>query len=195
MENPASLRIIRDEHAALRAVLHSLVMMVDRGPGDDRDAFFDVLRTMLFYIDEYPEQRHHPKESDLLFPRVVQRVPSAMDVVQRLEHEHMNGERSVRELQHLLTGWDLVGDSRRLLFAEAAKQYVGFYLEHMRVEETAVLPLAHQCLRAEDWDVLDEAFGANQDPMVGLHPREPVYDKLFTRIVMRAPAPIGLGED
>jgi len=30
--------------------------------------------------------------------------------------------------------------------------------------------------------------------LTGKYPPDPVYDKLFTRIVMKAPAPIGLGE-
>ena len=29
----------------------------------------------------------------------------------------------------------------------------------------------------------------------GRYPRDPMYDHLFMRIVMQAPAPIGLGED
>lgn len=29
----------------------------------------------------------------------------------------------------------------------------------------------------------------------GKYPRDPMYDHLFMRIVMQAPAPIGLGED
>lgn len=193
MDTPAALKIIRDEHAALRAVLHSLHLMLARGPGDAPEEFFGVLRAMLFYIDEYPEQRHHPRESNLLFPRVLQRVPSAMDTIARLEREHMQGERSVRELQHLLLAWDLVGESRRMPFVQAAERYVSFYLEHLRIEEQQVLPLAQQCLTRAEWDELAEAFGANRDPLASPHPREPVYDRLFTRIVMRAPTPIGLG--
>ena len=42
-----SIRIIRDEHAALAAMLRSLSMMVKRGPGDEPEKFFDVLRAML----------------------------------------------------------------------------------------------------------------------------------------------------
>ena len=41
-----------DEHTALAAMLRSLGMMVDRGPGDEPENYFDVLRTMLFYIDD-----------------------------------------------------------------------------------------------------------------------------------------------
>ena len=68
-----SIRIIHDEHAALAAMLQSLRMMVKRGPGTDANSFFDVLRAMLFYIDEFPERLHHTKETELLFPPVAAR--------------------------------------------------------------------------------------------------------------------------
>ena len=79
MPRPA-LQIIRDEHAAVAAVLRSLLQMVERGPGDEPMRFFDVLRAMLFYIDEFPERLHHPKESDLLFPKIARVAPQLMPV-------------------------------------------------------------------------------------------------------------------
>jgi hypothetical protein len=63
------IRILLGEHASLRAVLQSILLMLERGPGDAPERFFDVMRAMLFYIDEFPERLHHPKESNLLFPR------------------------------------------------------------------------------------------------------------------------------
>ena len=189
----ATLRIIRGEHAALSAVLKSLLMMLDRGPGDTPETFFDVLRAMLFYIDEFPERQHHPKESDLLFPKVVRGAPETMEVVARLEHDHMNGEVAVRALQHQLIAWELLGEARRPAFEIAARAYVAFYLEHMKLEETVILPAAEKTLNAADWHELDAAFGTNRDPLAGSSPHDTAYDRLFTRIVMKAPAPIGLG--
>lgn len=188
-----SIRIIRDEHAALAAMLRSLGMMVEHGPADQPEQFFDVLRAMLFYIDEFPERLHHPKESDLLFPRVVKLAPHLMETVARLERDHMNGETKVRELQHLLLAWELMGDTRREAFGQAVTRYIDFYLEHMQIEESVILPHAEKCLSAADWSELDTAFALNCDPLTGKYPRDPAYDRLFTRIVMRAPAPIGLG--
>ena len=188
-----SLRIIRNEHSALAAMLRSLSMMVQHGPGDDPQQYFDVMRAMLFYIDEFPERLHHPKESDLLFPKVVRVAPGTMDTVRKLEQDHMRGESSVRELQHALLAWELLGESRRERFEAMARSYVGFYLEHMQLEESVILPEAEKSLGAEDWKELDAAFAANCDPLTGKYPREPLYDRLFTRIVMTAPEPIGLG--
>ena len=55
MAQPRSLHIIRDEHASLAAMLQSMRMLVERGPSERHKNFFDVVRAMLFYIDEYPE--------------------------------------------------------------------------------------------------------------------------------------------
>lgn len=188
-----SLRIIHDEHLALSAMLRSLGMMVDRGPAKDVENYFDVLRAMLFYIDEFPEKLHHPKESELLFPRVVSLAPETLETVVRLEKDHTSGESAVRELQHLLLAWELLGETRRAAFEVAAKKYIDFYLEHMRLEETIIFPAAQRVLDEQDWLALDAAFATNCDPLTGKYPRDATYDRLFTRIVTIAPSPIGVG--
>lgn len=190
----SALQIIRDEHAAVAAMLRSMLMLVKRGPGDAAERFFNVLRAMLFYIDEFPERRHHPNESNLLFPKLALRHPELIPVIRRLEEEHMSGEKRVRHLQHLLLAWELLGESRREAFSKAAEDYVGFYLEHMRLEEERLLPVADKVLSEEDLRELDLAFSADRDPLAG-GVRDPSYERLFTRIVLRAPAPIGLGPE
>ncbi len=187
-----TLQIIRDEHSALAAVLRSLTMMVERGPQDEPERFFDVLRAMLFYIDEFPERLHHPKESHLLFPKLARVAPELAPVIAQLDADHVHGEGRVRNLQHLLLAWELIGDLRRPAFTEAALSYVRFYLEHMRTEETELLPAAERLLAPADWEELDAAFMESRDPLAG-GARDPAYDRLFTRIVMTAPAPIGVG--
>lgn len=192
---PSSLKVIKGEHASLAAMLQSMRMLIQRGPQDHAEQFFDVLRAMLFYIDEVPERQHHPKESQFLFPMVAEHDPSAQQTIERLEKDHQAGERAVRELQHLLLGWELMGEGRRPAFVEACLQYIDFYLEHMRLEETQILPAAEQHLTAEQWARLDLAFAANRDPLRREHAQDPDYARLFTRIVMHAPAPIGVGRE
>ena len=75
--------IIYEEHAAVSAVLRSLLAMIRQGPDTEPGRFFDVLRAMLFYIDEFPERRHHPKESNLLFPKLARARPELMPVIDR----------------------------------------------------------------------------------------------------------------
>lgn len=189
-----SIRIIHDEHIALGKMLRSLALMVERGPGDNQEAFFDVMRAMLFYIDEFPTRLHHPKESELLFPRVARLAPETQPLIARLENDHANGEAAVRELQHLLLAWELVGTTRQAAFTAATRQYIDFSLQHMRLEESEILPAALRVLDSADWRELDAAFITNCAPFSDKYPHDPVYDRLMTYIVMRAPAPIGLGK-
>jgi hemerythrin-like domain-containing protein len=186
-----ALDTIRDEHAALKAVLRSMLKMIARGPGEQPERFFDVLRAMLFYIDEFPEKLHHPKESMLLFPRLARSVPQLAPIIELLESDHAAGQFKVRELQHMLLAWELIGDSRRAAFGDAADRYAQFYLAHMRTEETELLPHAEKALTPDDWVELNQAFRCNNDPLAG-GIRSPDYDRLFARIVMAAPGPIGM---
>ena len=193
-----ALRVIRDEHASLSAMLQSLLQMVRRGPEpdgkDEHERFFDVLRAMLFYIDEFPEKHHHPKESNLLFPRLARAAPQVLPVIEQLEREHMSGEMRVRELVHLLMAWEYLGETRRAAFEADATRYVQFYLDHMRLEESVLLPEAEKSLTEADWHALNVAFATHRDPLNDKLARDPQFDRLFTRIVMRAPAPVGVGE-
>ncbi len=193
MMKKTSLHIIRDEHASLAAMLRSMLQLVERGPADDAQQFFEVMRAMLFYIDEFPEQLHHPKESNLLFPKVAQKAPEVRGAIDRLERDHAHSEKAVRDLLHLLLAWEQVGVTRKAAFVDAFGPYVDAYLEHMRLEESVILPAAEGALTPEDWDALDVAFAQNADPLTGKHPPGPAFEKLFSRIVERAPAPIGLG--
>jgi hemerythrin-like domain-containing protein len=192
MNAPTALRIIRDEHAALAALLRSMVLLLRDAHRRHKEPDFRVLRAMLFYVDEFPERLHHVKESTMLFPRLRQCAPEAAAVLGRLDQEHRSGSARIRELEHKLTAWEFLGAPRREAFVHALDAYVAFYLEHMRVEETQVLPLAERHFGEADWLMLDRAFGAHRDPLVTLGPETP-YVELFRTIVNTTPAPYGLG--
>lgn len=189
---PEALRVIHAEHQALSAMLRSLAMLLAQARKRREPPPFDVLRAMLFYIDEFPERLHHPKETELLFPKLRQRRPELGALLDALDEDHQRGEASVRELQHRLLAWELLGDERRLAFEDAAERYVERYLRHMATEEDEVLPAARQALDADDWDALDAAFADNRDPLAHNDPSG-AYAPLFRKILMTAPAPVGLG--
>ena len=186
-----TLEIIRDEHQALAAMLRSLSMLLAHARRHGALPDFDVLRAMLFYIDEFPERLHHTKESDLLFPVVRERAPELAPLLDRLDADHARGEAAIRELEHALLAFEVMGPSRRDAFEAAVQRYIGFYLEHMSIEEEHILPAARRVLDGDDWLMLDAAFEANRDPLTGHEPADD-YRALFRRIAMAAPAPIGL---
>jgi hemerythrin-like domain-containing protein len=187
-----ALDVIRDEHQALAAMLRSLSMLLTHARREGTLPDFAVLRAMLFYVDEFPERLHHAKESQLLFPKLRDRAPELGPVLDKLDRDHATGEKAIRELEHALLAFEVLGEPRRAAFEQAVERYIGFYLEHMALEESELLPAARRTFGDADWAELDAAFAANRDPLTG-HEPEDGYRPLFRRIVMSAPAPIGLG--
>jgi len=187
-----ALAVIHQEHAALAAMLRSLPLLLEQTRRNAELPDFPLLRAMLFYVDEFPERLHHPKEDRWLFPVVRERCPELAETLAQLESDHEHGERAIRDLEHALLAFEVLGEPRREAFELAVKGYVDFYLRHMAVEENLVLPAAQRVFDAADWAAIDAAFAANRDPLTG-HEPDADYRPLFSRIVNRAPAPVGLG--
>lgn len=186
-----AVRIIHDEHQAMSAMLQTLHLMSERlHAGANTD--FDLMRAMLFYLDEFPERLHHAKETAVLFPKVRARAPEAAAVLDRLGAEHARGSATIRELEHLLLAFEQLGESRRKPFVDALNAYVEGYVHHLQAEETEVLPLAEKCLTEDDWQQVNAAFRAERDPLTGQKASDE-YHALFEKILSRLPAPIGLG--
>ena len=182
-----SLSIIRHEHRALSAMLRSITLLLAEHRRRNTLPDFDALQAMLFYIDEFPEKLHHPKESPLLFPKLRGRDAHTDAVLDRLDRDHARGEQAIRELEHALLGFRIMSgtdqcEARRRDFEASMKQYVDFYLDHMHVEETEILPLAETMLDAGEWAELDAAFQTNRDPFAGQEADE-AYRPLFRKIV------------
>ena len=58
--------------------------------------------------------------------------------------------------------------------------------------EAEMLSAAERVFTPEDWQAINQAFEADRDPLAGGE-RDPTYDRLFTRIVLATPAPLGVG--
>ena len=183
---------IREEHRSISAVLHGLKQLARDAQNAGVKPGFAVFRAMIHYIDEFPEQLHHPKEDRFLFPPLAARVPEAQPIIDVLRGEHKQGIGLVRELERALVffedRWPLGGPE----FLQSVDAYADFHWKHMRKEEEQILPLAERYLSERDWELIDRAFDVNKDPVAGMKERD--FQALFTRIVNLAPEPVGLGE-
>jgi branched-chain amino acid transport system ATP-binding protein len=187
-----ALRIIHDEHRSISAVLSGLKSLAQMARDSKLRPGFDVFRAMIYYIDVFPERMHHPKEDQYLFARLLQRDPSTRALVEGLKAEHVAGGQLVRDLEQALLEYEQTWPEGADKFGAAVENYSQFHWKHMGKEENELLPLAQKALTAEDWDAIETAFAANEDPIADQ--REKDFDNLYQRIVNLAPAPIGLGD-
>jgi len=187
-----AIRIIHEEHMAMSAMLQTLHLVAKRLKAGSSAQDFDLVRAMLFYLDEFPDKLHHRKESEVLFRKLRAVAPSSSALLDQLDHEHAAGAQAILELEHLLLAFEQLGDSRRQAFLDAVDRYVDKHVHHMRTEETEVLPLADKSLSDADWDAVNAAFREERDPLTSRKPSDE-YQALFEKILNRLPAPYGLG--
>lgn len=186
-----AIRVLRDEHRSLTAVLHGLTHLARASQDGAVRPRFEVFRAMIRYIDEFPERLHHPKEDAYLFERLAARDPGARPLVEALRAEHAESAKRVRDLERALDTFERSWPESSGPFLGAVEDYAEFHRRHMQREEEEVLPAAERALREEDWRAIEDAFAGNEDPIADL--REQDLAKLYTRIVTLAPPPIGLG--
>ena len=97
-----AITILKSEHRSISAVLHALKELGRMAHDATARPRFQVLRSMVRYIDEYPEKLHHPKEDEHLFARLLARAPESRVLVEALQAEHEEGARLIRELERAL---------------------------------------------------------------------------------------------
>ncbi|MEO8848657.1 MAG: hemerythrin domain-containing protein [Casimicrobiaceae bacterium] len=187
-----AIGIIGIEHRLIAAVLHGMRHLVREIRDHGAQPNFELFGAMIYYIDAFPERFHHPKEDKYLFRALRTRHPDSAPLLDRLEAEHEEGARKIRALEQALARYQHGGTKKIDAFAAAVEEYAEFHWNHMRAEETQVLPLAEAHLSDEDWDSIDQAFLGHSDPLFGVEVGAE-FEGLFTRICNLAPPPIGVG--
>ncbi|RQS21424.1 hemerythrin domain-containing protein [Burkholderia sp. Bp8998] len=189
MPNPGPHRavaVILHEHAQLSTVIDGMRRFVHLLVAGAPVPGLIVFRAMLYYIREYPQQIHHPKEDRYLFTPLRERTSEFDGVLDELEAQHAQGDLKLRNLEHALTRYELKGASALHTLGALMDDYAEFHADHRCMEETLILPAAKRLLTADDWAGIDAAFAANRDPFGGEKLEEDL-ERLFEMIVQAIP--------
>ncbi len=169
--------------ARLLDLLERQVNLVERGLAPD----IELLKEIAVFFRCFPDFCHHPKE-DLVFAKIREREGTVGKVVDELAAQHVHlkssGAHLVSQLDEIINGTI----SSRAQIEATARDYVDTLRQHMRIEETQILPLAERLLTAQDWSAIHAAIGRVEDPLFGRHP-ERRYASLHQQIARHAPPP------
>ena len=189
---PKALNVIKDEHRSLGAILHGFLYLVDEIRAGRMQPDFKLLHAMLYYLENFPEKLHHPKENEFLHHYMRLRSPDAAAILDVVEEEHRQSRAQSEAMIGALADYEQLGDAHRDTFLDAVKHYAEFQWRHIEREEDQVLPLAIAILTPDDWSAIDAAFSAHQDPFTS-YENIKEFRHLFREIVRLAPPPIGVG--
>lgn len=168
---PSAIQIIKDEHRALNSVLFSLRVISRKALHTGAPPDFLWLQAFLNYVDRYSERLHHPKEELYLFRVLERRSPGLGRTIARLRREHAaNAGHSIR-MRGALANWGR-DPKAGPLFADIASDFARFNWRHMRLEEREILLAAQATFTDADWQAIDRAFAANDDPLARSRTRQ-----------------------
>ncbi|MFM2059261.1 MAG: hypothetical protein RLY71_3646 [Pseudomonadota bacterium] len=188
----SAIGVIRREHRSLAAVVNSMKSLLAETEAGRMKPDFPLLWTMVHYIDAFPDRQHHPKEDLWLFERVRARTHAADALIDELQQQHRDEHQALNSIRRALGNVEagVAGSTAEL--SAAISTFADFTWKHLKAEELELLPIAEACLTATDWDDLAQAFGQNTDPLAATETGQQL-DAMFRDIVLRTPAPLGLG--
>lgn len=189
-----ALGIIRAEHRTLTAVIDAFDHVTQDMAKGALAPDYKLLWSIIYYIEEFPERLHHPKEDDVLFPHVRARSDDIDDTLDELGRQHVNGRPHLEYIKTLLGRMqaEIPGAAQEL--AEKVSTYASFHWKHMSLEESVVLPKAIEVFTEQDWVEVANSFAENKDPLqAGATQDSEWFRQFYRRLVSLVPEPWGVG--
>jgi hemerythrin-like domain-containing protein len=165
------IAILSREHANITALVKALEENIDRFElGEKID--FDILTAIAEYFLSFPDLYHHPKE-DLVFAKLKERDPAAVEKIGNLREEHEEIARRTREFANGVAA--ILGEAQvpRDSFSRWARNFIEQQRNHVVMEERHFFPAAQAALTAEDWAEIEEKMQTPDDPLFGDDVAEP----------------------
>jgi len=143
---------------------------------------YSLMRSIIVYIQEYPEQIHHPLE-DMIFSILLERVDENK-IIHDLIAEHTQLEVVTRKLRETLEAMPS-GSGTREELKEQLSEFLVAQRQHIYIEEVEVYPLVQEVLTKEDWSRLQYMVPLLDEPIFGRRTRYD-YERLYREIEDRS---------
>jgi hemerythrin-like domain-containing protein len=176
---------IQAEHRALSAVLHTFQELLGKVEAGYGAPDFGLFSAMLYYIDDFQERCHHPKEEAYIFESL-RAVTSEFDgALNELQAAHVKGAQAVSRLHQCLVFYQGGAPGGIGVLKAGVDDYVARMHEHMSCEE-ALFERSRAFITERDWARIAAAFDENDDPLFGNN-RRMEFGRLYQRILVLAP--------
>ncbi len=170
----ARLLIEHDNILKTLSLLEKQFLDLCRGGTPD----YSLMRSIIVYIQEYPEQVHRPLE-DMIFSILLERVDE-IKLIQELITEHTELEIETRKLRESL---ELLKSG--IVSKEELKKQLSSFLvrqrQHIYIEEVKVHPLIQSVLTKKDWNHVQSIVPLLDDPCFGERTQND-YELLYREI-------------
>lgn len=163
---PPIMQCLFDEHRHLAGLVGVLDRKATQGENLQRGDYY-LLRDIVGYLHDYPDEVHHPTENRLL-EILVRRVPSRKDDVDWLKKDHLAVARETQALMNLLDeAIEVPSAGREQAVRKGCRAFAVHQRAHMQFENSEMFPAALEALTVDDFKQIESWFAAVDDPLFG----------------------------
>lgn len=137
-----------------------------------------MMRSILVYIQEYPEQAHRPLE-DMIYSILLEREEKVM-LIHDLVIEHTNLEVDARMLRESLESY-IEGTFSKEMLKYQMSTFLIRQRQHIYTEELEIFPSAQRIITKADWEKIESAVTYIDDPVFGKRTQND-YELLYREI-------------
>jgi hemerythrin-like domain-containing protein len=164
--------MMNDRQRAMSSALLAVRTMARNAIRSQSQPDFRQLKRLVGYVERFPQQIHQAAEEQHLFRAILAREPNAGRAVARAKRDHAacmgHFVRMSTALKHWESGSPTVGNEVALY----ADEYVRFCRLHARVEARDLLSVALKVLSDGDWQRIERAYAAANDPLAASKSRQ-----------------------
>ena len=154
---------LRNDHSRITKLLDALERQMTAFE-DGQTLDFDILDGILYYCLSYPDLHHHPLE-DLIFGRLKERNPQALEGVPDLRKEHAVLAEKTQRFAAAIESVEQDIPLERSAIKDVAVEFLSAYRHHIMMEEKHFFPAAQRSLKPEDWAAISAQLKPIEDPL------------------------------
>ena len=155
-----ALLLLRIEHHQMADILG----IVEEQLSLDTEMDLGLIRNIVEYFREYPDQCHHPVE-DLIYRYIEKRRPELSENLAPILRDHKGISESTAKLGSVLDSVTAGGNGGGKEFRTLMKKFVDSYRSHMEAEERDFFPTALTELQDDDWAEIEYIVFDSRDPL------------------------------
>lgn len=154
-----------NEHDHIQKMLNLLEMLflnLCRG----RPPNYPMMHSIIVYVQEYPEQAHHPLE-DAIFSFLIKKDTNGSRLAAELIQDHTELEVITRKLRKSLELYKRGTHPESDELTQKLSDFLIRQRQHLYVEEMKVYPLLKRIFTEKDWESIETIVPDIEDPVFG----------------------------
>jgi hemerythrin-like domain-containing protein len=186
-----AVSVLQSEHRSLLEVVALLERLLRDVSRLDSEPDFALLSSALYYIDEFPERVHHPKEERHIFDRLRRKTTALDPALDRLKSQHLESDTLASRAARAMVRYQGGAPDGLGRLRAAVGAYSALLSEHIRAEER-LLDRAGDYLSDGDWLSIAAGLEAQLDPLSD-HSSGEEFRRLRARILNMLPRKLRVG--